>query len=102
MIHSEQHPLAGTTVVVKVTRPYTGASEQKALYEFVVEDWADRLWGCSWGVMQGNPTALIYALRTGILDTNVRSLDDEVVYGKIHNRAVLVHQSEIPVQGAAQ
>ena len=96
MIHAKPHPLSGFAVLVEVTGPYTGAPREKSLYSFTVEDWADRVWGKSWGVMSGNPTAIIYALRTSLLDVEHSSLDDEVLYGKIDGMAVLIHQSEIP------
>jgi len=79
-LHTDPHPLAGQTV--KLT---TGE-------EFRVEDWADRVWGRPWGVMEGNPTALIYAVRAG---TAGISSDDEVLYGKVDGLAYLAHASEV-------
>jgi hypothetical protein len=89
MIHTEPHPLAGQTVTVTF-RTYYPVAVRTA--EFKVEDWWDRVAGKSWMNSDGNPAALLYAVRSA--DENL-PLDDAVVYGKIGWQGVLFHISEI-------
>jgi hypothetical protein len=88
--HDASHPLAGQTVTV--VADLAGAGSGPHAYQ--VEDWADRVYGRSWMGMNGNPSALYYAMRAGFSDRRIPT-DDEVVYGKVGNRAFLVHHSEI-------
>ena len=96
MIHKLKHPDAGKTVKVTIDIPEGGLKE----YEFLVEDWWDRLAGKSWMFCDGNPACLGYAMRTGFKKERVPT-DNEVVYGKIKQEespfrlGYLVHQSEI-------
>jgi hypothetical protein len=85
MSHKTPHPQAGEEVDVRLTNA-------TAPIEFVIEDWADRVWGRSWKDMNGNPSAVSYAYRAG---TEGIAPDDEVLYGKVHGYATLVHASEI-------
>ncbi|HET6453902.1 MAG TPA: hypothetical protein VFI02_05810 [Armatimonadota bacterium] len=62
--------------------------------EFLVEDWWDRVSGGSWMFANGNPAALVYALRSSFQAYPV-PIDDEVLYGKIGMLSHLVHVSEI-------
>jgi hypothetical protein len=87
--HDEPHPLAGQTVTL-------ASFEGRQNVEYTVEDWADRVWGDSWGVQKGNPTALKYAARSAFALPHVGSFDEEVLYGKINGFANLIHQSELP------
>ena len=91
-IHSTAHPLAGKTVAIRdgVTDPAQQAVVGGA--EYRIEDWWDRVAGKSWGLCQGNPACLQYAMR-GV--ANDLPLDDEVVYGKIGALGHLVHVSEL-------
>jgi hypothetical protein len=65
--------------------------------EYRVEDWWDRVYGSSWMDAQGNPAALVYALRSASQSYGV-PLDDEVLYGKIGPFGHLVHVSEIAAE----
>lgn len=86
MIHGEQSPLAGKTVVLKDdVQDLAGA-------EYRVEDWWDRVGGGSWMTAVGNPAALNYAMRAGIAGL---PLDNRVLYGKVGSFGHLVHESEI-------
>lgn len=85
------HPLAGK--VVPVIFAGQGHPEfGKGPRDFVLDNWWDVLTGGSWGDANGNPAAMIYALRAGFARLPV---DDEVVYGKIQGMGVLVHSSEL-------
>jgi len=64
---------------------------------YVVEDWAENVFGQSWMDMKGNPACLKYAMRAGLKDN--LPTDDEVLYGKIGILAELVHISEISIDG---
>lgn len=94
IIHKEQHPDAGKTFRLVLNKPTTPSPAGPREYEFTVEDWADRLWEKSWGVMEGNPTALIYAIRAGFSEIPIPT-DDEVIYGRVNGLATLVHQTEL-------
>lgn len=84
MIHAAAHPLAGKVVEIK-SGSYIGMS-------YRIEDWWDRIAGKSWGVCEGNPACIDYALRTTLTDI---PLDDEVVYGKIDGLGKLIHVSQL-------
>jgi hypothetical protein len=93
-MHADTSPLAGQIVRIKshVTHP-----QQPSFggMEFRVEDWWDRLAGKSWGLCDGNPACLIYALRIGFAKHHVDA-DDEVLYGHgPGGLGHLVHLSEI-------
>lgn len=53
--------------------------------------WTD-VYGISWTVSVGNPSALYYAIRTSFTDL---PYDDNVYYGKIGGLGYLVHANEI-------
>lgn len=89
MNHPDEHPLAGRTVKLKIDLQNHDAAVIDGA-EFRVEDWWDRLTGGSWMSANGNPAAILYALRTAGIP-----LDDEVVYGKIGAFGHLVHVSEL-------
>lgn len=90
--HPEAHPLAGKLVDCALEMPNGG----KHLGNYVVEDWADRVFGKSWAMLDGNPLALDFALRIG-LSPKAPVIDNEVVYAKSERTgmAALIHQSEI-------
>lgn len=87
MVHNESHPNAGESVSVRV-KSMEGDIEATA----VIEDWWDRVSGESWMTSDGNPAAVIYALRSGIKELPI---DNEVVYVKIQSLGHLIHVSEI-------
>jgi hypothetical protein len=91
-LHDAPHPQAGETVTLGDGCAAGSPGDPAPGVEFVVEDWWDRLTGSSWGVAQGNPAALKYAMRAGLGGLPV---DDEVVYGKIRGLGHIVHVSEL-------
>jgi hypothetical protein len=92
-MNTTQHPLSGQTVKVslKAQHPQLDGLD----HEFTVEDWWDHLTGTSWMHSNGNPAALIYALRTGMDPAQTIPTDDQVIYGKIGPFGHLIHESEI-------
>ena len=97
MAHSQKHPLAGQTAQVQFAgngHPQISGSS-KGPVEFVVEDWWDHMTGRSWMFSDGNPAAMVYALRSGLAGLPT---DDEVVYGKVGPFGHLVHVSELQTE----
>ena len=91
--HETSSPLAGKTVKIREDAqhpqvPNFGGSE------IWIEDWWDKLTGGSWMDAEGNPAALIYAMRTGFSNYKVPT-DNEVLYGKIGGLGHLIHVCEI-------
>lgn len=99
VLHTEEHPMAGHRVTAFVRRADKAlGSVTVEETEVVVEDWADRVWGDSWGIQDGNPTAMIYAIRVGFLrnvEPNAFESVEEVVYVKSDGLAMLVHDTEL-------
>lgn len=60
--------------------------------EFRLEGTDREVFGGSWGDQQGNPTCLIYAVRSGLGDL---PWSGNVFYGKIYGMGHLVHESEL-------
>lgn len=98
-MHDAQHPLARQTVTLTITLPpgspknlvdAPGIRELQG-QEFRIEDWQDRVFEESWQTADGNPTAIKYAVRSGVLGL---PLDDECVYGKVNGIGHIVHVSE--------
>lgn len=89
MLHTEPHPLAGQTVQIDMRM---NLSESKTV-DFVVEDWADRVFGSSWMGQSGNMTAINYGFRSGLVGL---PLNDEVIYGHVEGFANLIHEKELP------
>ena len=76
----EKFRFAGQTVKVRNEIPKFGGAD------FTIEDyWENVNGGTSWMNSNGNPAAMMYAIRTGSQDFEV-PIDNEVVYGK--NRSV--------------
>jgi len=91
-MHTESSPLAGKTVKLKKDLAKIGGCN------FIVEDWFDNKYvgGKSWMFSDGNPGALIYALRTAATGNMSVPLDDEVLYGFVEGHGkFLIHISEI-------
>lgn len=80
MIHIEEHPLAGKTVKLKNGQDYR------------VEDWADRVLGCSVWAANGNPAALKFAIRRAVENLPI---DQRLLYGKIGMFGEIIHETEI-------
>jgi hypothetical protein len=97
-MHNEPHPLAGKTVKIKqgVIDPAQGLVVGGA--EYRIEDWADRLYGKSIWLADGNPAAMHYAFRLGA-QLNRPPADDECVYGKIRSLGHVVHVTELDLEG---
>jgi hypothetical protein len=82
-LHTEPAAHARATVTADIGR----GDEQ-----FRIEDWWDRVSGGSWMSAQGNPAALIYAMRSA----GKFPADDEVLYGKdFQGMGHLLHVSEV-------
>lgn len=92
-MHTDPHPLKGQTIKVNLKAPHFQL--QGTEYEFVLEDWWDHLTGKSWMFSDGNPAALVYAMRTGFAPDSGIPFDDDVVYGKIGSFGHLIHVSEL-------
>lgn len=61
----------------------------------LIEDRADKVFGASWGVMQGNPTAMLFAMRAAV--ENLKGADKDVYYGHINRLAELVEANELKI-----
>lgn len=86
----ERHPLAGQTVKIKADAVDLGGQEYR------VEDWWQNVAGMSWMDAEGNPAALIYAIRSAVAGLPT---DNEVLYGKVGAFGHLVHVSELGAAG---
>jgi hypothetical protein len=82
-------------------KPFTGAGQTFALdakgiegAQILIEDYWDRVAGGSWMFAEGNPVAMAYAIRSGLVSTGL-PIDDEVVYGKVNGIGHIVHVSEL-------
>lgn len=80
IVHDTPHELAGKKVRLK-----DGA-------EFVIEDWADRVYRRSIWKADGNPAALEYAMHSA---EKHLPIDDQTVYGKVGFFGYIRHVSEI-------
>lgn len=76
----EKHEFAGQQVTTKDGETFT------------VEDWADTVLGGSVWMANGNPAALVYAIRAA---KKHLPIDSQAVYGKFGNIAGIIHDSEI-------
>lgn len=86
----DKHQLARKTVTVNLKgKPYENLVDG---CKYTVEDWVENVMGGSWGVQQGNPACLIYAMRSAMAGIGI---DEEVVYGKVNGIGYLVHVSEL-------
>lgn len=97
MLHKRSSLLAGKTVRVKAGAVHP-QFDQFGGEEFRVEDYWDRVsGGKSWVNSDGNPAAMVYAMRVGMSrNAEVKiPFDDEVLYGKIGQFGHLVHMNEI-------
>lgn len=92
----DKSPLAGRTVKIK---PDVGGIISPSLggQPFDVEDWWENVSGKSWMVCDGNPACLTYALRGAVEGLPI---DNDVLYGKVGGFGVLLHVSELVVEGA--
>lgn len=60
--------------------------------EYLLEDSWRAVYGKSWAVSDGNPAALMYAMRSGF---DSGPMNDDVYYGKIGHLGEIVHASEL-------
>lgn len=74
-------PYAGRTVKMK------GKAES-----ITIEDWWVNVYGLSWMFSEGNPAAILYAIRVA---KEHLPTDNDVLYGKVRGMGVLVHLSEL-------
>lgn len=90
----DTHPLAGKTVKLSDGLGPCFAGGDISGAEFIVEDWAENVLGCSVWAANGNPAALEYAFRIGSNGRNT-PIDNNAVYGKVGIFGHIVHDSEI-------
>lgn len=91
MTHEVSSPFANQRVLVVAQTRLHGHETKEA--EILIEDWWDKITGGSWQDAQGNPAALIYAMRSGLSSL---PLDNEVLYGKdIYGMGHLIHVYEV-------
>lgn len=76
-MHDQPHPHAGGQARLLVHLGTNPPLEKDTIVE--IEDWWDHLTGGSWLDADGNPAAMIYAIRAGFAEL---PMDDEVVYVK--------------------
>ena len=93
----ERYKLAGRTVKIKNGVGISSFKEELSEKEFVIEDWAENVFGCSWMYADGNPTALEYAMRSAFSgsNNNVPTFSNDVLYGKVGMFAHLFHVNEL-------
>lgn len=89
MVHEESSPLSGKEVKIKDTANELGGAT------ILIEDYWDKVTGGSWMNADGNPAAMIYAMRTGFSSKINIPINDEVLYGKINGLGHLVHVDEL-------
>lgn len=94
MKHDKPHPLAGKTVKLKPDAKHFQVDDFGGSH-FRVEDYWDRVAGKEWGMCQGNPACLVYAVRSA---TNGIPMNNEVLYGKIGRFGHIVHVSELETE----
>lgn len=90
MLHDSKHPNAGQ--VVKIAEGTKHPQYEVGGADFLLEDWWDRVTGRSWMDANGNPAAMIYAIRSG---SSGLPLNNEVVYGKIDGMGCIFHVTEL-------
>jgi len=92
MTHSEEHPLAGKTVILNDNVKHDPRGMILPGVEFRVENWVDAITPCqSWRAL-ANWATLHYSAR--VMASGLPA-DDEVVYGKIGSMGHCVHNSEL-------
>lgn len=86
--HSVPHPMTGQWTALKLIG---GDPDNIDGEEFLVEDWHDRVAGIHLKDMESS-LYMIYSLRMLGVDP---APDEDVVYGHVHGRGVLVHNLEL-------
>ena len=95
----EKSKYAGKTVKIKNGVGKGFMVPDMSGMDFVVEDWAENLLGCPWWAANGNPTAMEYAVRTGVFGRNNNVPDDnEVLGGKVGMFSHLFHINELELE----
>lgn len=90
----DTHPLAGKTVKLSDGLGPCFAGGDISGAEFIVEDWAENVLGCSVWAADRNPAALEYAIRM-FSNGKMVPIDNNAVYGKVGIFGHIVHDSEI-------
>ena len=81
---------------VKVKNGVTIKGESIGGDDFRVEDWAENVLGCPWFMANGNPAAIIYAVRVNERTAfGIPMVDNEVLYGKLGGMGFLLHINEL-------
>ena len=95
----EKFKYAGMEVKIKENAGLSMCGEELSGKMFRIEDWFENVIGCSWMNANGNPTALEYAMRTGLTaNNNVPIFSNDVLYGKVgmFGHAFHVNELELP------
>lgn len=79
---------------IKGTSKYFKEKYGSANPEIQIECTDIEAWGRSWMAMDGNPTAMLYGMRSGL---DGLPWVGNVYYGKIKSLGELVHESELEV-----
>ncbi len=92
----DRYMFAGQTMKVKDGAGRIHGKELSGA-EFIAEDWFENVVGCSWMAANGNPTALLYAMKVVDRGPNngVPQFSNDVVYGKINGMGYAFHINEL-------
>lgn len=95
----EKFEYAGCTARLKPGVGHDISGRELSGETFEIEDWFENVVGCSWMGANGNPTALIYAVRSAKFGENngVHPFSNDVVYGKVHGMGFAFHINELDV-----
>lgn len=95
----DRYEYAGATAKLKDGVGYDTIGNDLSGEVFFVEDWFENVAGCSWMAANGNPTALIYAMRIAKNGANngVYPFSNDVVYGKVDGLGFAFHVNEFEV-----
>ena len=93
----DTYKFAGETVKVKDGVGHDHMNNELSGEDFVIEDWFENVVGVSWLHATGNPTALIYAMRSARYGANneVPAFSTDVLYGKIKGMGYAFHVNEL-------
>ena len=83
----------GKTYRIKSDSPYFLDKYGTPNPSIIIEGADKEVFGKDWGMMNGNPTCIAYAVRRGF-DRSIQPTG-QVYYGKINGLGELVHESEL-------
>lgn len=93
---------AGQTVKIKNKVGSNLQGEDMSGKEFVIQDWAENVFGCSWINAIGLQMVMEYYIRVLFSRENngVPLFNDDVVYGKVDGADCLFHVKELELPAA--